>query len=346
MARIPVIDYESKVQIGDKTRFDGEKCFVTKDITDPMTGIKIALGSASAINVYDADPKKRYLDAVWEDWNWDIDSTLNRVYFTEDGVEKTATIPEDEYTFAELLTEIETQMNSAGDFDYVVGANERNEITISAGGNFGLIIRNRAGALLPTLGFKFDSDSDDSIFKGARVETARRKVVVTVETTASGPVVTGNSKTFYVELFTPESDYLFTSDQDLLAEEADIMKWVPKGRSTHLNVHRRAQQNILDWFDRNGYCDENGEKLDKWAVTDVSQVKLWSAYLALRFIFKSISNAIDDVFASKAEYYEKLEIEARNRAVLKLAFRTNTKEKGKVDADLSPSSWGGTLVRR
>lgn len=356
--RIAILDFEAKVQLGDKTRLDAAKSFVTKDIKDEITGIKIAPGSQAAIDVIDEDPRKWFLDWLWTDWKWDIDSSFDQLYFVEAGVEKVASVPAGEYSLATLLTAIAGAMTAAGDQAYTVTKNLRNEITVSAPGKFSLLVRNKDAALLSILGFELDSDKDDVSFKGVRVETSRRKVEVTVETTQvvgekddaenaeTDDIVTGESKTFYVELFTPESDYLFSSDQDLLAEEPDVMKWTVKGRSTHLNVHRKAQQHVVDWLDRNGYRDESGNALTKWNITDVGQVRLWSSYLALKFIFSSISNAVDDVFAEKSAEYEKLEVMARNRAVLELAFTTESELKGKTDRDLSPSSWGGTLVRR
>lgn len=349
MPRIPILDYEAKVQIGDKTRFDAEKSFATKDITAAISAVQIAPGSEDAIDVIDDDPRERWLDWVWTDWKWDIDETFNTIYFTVAGVEYEAVVDTGEFAVADLLVAIENVMTDSGAGAFEASVDDLNQITIEADVAFTIQVRNKDAALLSILGFKLDSESAKTSFVGARVETARRKVDVLIGTTIpSGGAEEDHedSKTFYVELYTPETDYLFSSDQDLLAEEPDILKWVSKGRSTHLSVHRKAQQHIIDWLNRNGYRDIDGESLTKWAVVDLDQVRLWSSYMALKFIFSGIKNAVDDVFGEKASAYEKLEVMARQRAVIELALTATSRTSGKPDKDMSPSSWSGQVVRR
>lgn len=349
MPRIAILDYEEKIQLGDKTRFDAQKSFVTKDIDEEISEIRIGPGVATPIDVYDeADERKWFLDWIWDAWTWDVDATFNKVYFTENGVEKTATLAVNNYTFDALLTEIATKMTAAGTQTYVVSKNLLNEVTISAPASFGLLNQNKDNMILPLLGFPLNLDPK-STFTGARVECSRRRIVVEVETTDGAdptPTLTAESKVFYVSLYTEQSDYLFSTDQDLIAEEPDIPKWVPKGRSSFLNVHRKAQQNIIDWLDRNGFRDADGNRLDKWSVVDREQVKLWSSYIALKFIFSGIKNSTDDVFDNKKDEYEGLEVMARNRAILDLAFTKEAKDAGVSNKNLTVSSWSGNIGRR
>lgn len=121
-----------------------------------------------------------------------------------------------------------------------------------------------------------------------------------------------------ISVVTSASDYLFSTDADLKLHESDILKWCEQGRSSFLNIHRRAQSIILKWLDKEGYVDINEEPFTKAAVVDIEEVKQWSTYLVLRLIFEGLSNAVDDVFARKAEYYSQLETEWRQRAILRL----------------------------
>lgn len=122
----------------------------------------------------------------------------------------------------------------------------------------------------------------------------------------------------YIKVYSELGDHLFSSDQDLIDEESDIMKWVPKGKNTFKNVHRRAQEKILEYLDRHGFTDIFENKYTKWAIKDFSEVNEWSRYMTLRMIFEDISNAPADVFKAKRTVYESEEIQARQRAILRL----------------------------
>lgn len=341
MPLIPILKFEEVIQTGDKTRFSAADSFKTPDLT-AITSATIAPGTQTPINVFNVDQVKWYLDWVWDDMKWDIDSTMNKIYFTESGSELTGTVASGEYDFAGLLTAIAAAMTLAGTQTYTVAKNLLNEITISAPAAFSFAVYGKTAALLSILGFPLDSGGRKVSFLGDRVDRSRRKVVITLDITPTAPV----SKTHYVQILTPETDYLFSTDQDLLAEEADVMKYPPKGRASFLNVHRKAQQHIVDWLDRNGYRDEDGNKLTKWHLPDRSQVRLWSSYLSLKFIFQGIQNAVDDVFSEKTNEYGGLEVVARNRAVLELGLKKESRDTGKTDKDISPSSWGGEVFRR
>jgi hypothetical protein len=140
---------------------------------------------------------------------------------------------------------------------------------------------------------------------------------VTVELTSTGSPTT---KDFTLTVVTAATDKLFSSDQDLIEHEPDIMKWVQAGRNSFLNIHRRAQERILAFLDEKGYTDTNGDRLDKDAVIDTQELKEWSAFMTLKLIFLGLSNSVEDVFMQKAKNYESREVEARNRSILRLDF--------------------------
>lgn len=139
------------------------------------------------------------------------------------------------------------------------------------------------------------------------------KTVSVRVTTDGAPTV----KTYEIEVIDVDDDKLFSNDQDLKTHETDILKWIQPGRNTYLDVHRRAQTLIFSYLDEKGITDQDGNKLTKAAVIDISEVKEWSTFLTLKLIFEGISNSTDDVFRFKAIEYAKKEYEARNRAVFR-----------------------------
>ena len=143
---------------------------------------------------------------------------------------------------------------------------------------------------------------------------ATRTVVVSLRITAGATTTVTQS----ISVVTSTDDYLFSNDYDIRALEPDILKYVPEGRKSYLNVHREAQKKILDTLDEAGYTDTEGNKLTKAAVVDISEVRAWSKYLALSFIFRGIYNAVDDVFAEKARHYESMASKAFDRAKIRL----------------------------
>lgn len=141
-----------------------------------------------------------------------------------------------------------------------------------------------------------------------------RLIVVSVRITAGS--VTTTSKT--IQIYTALDDYLFSNDLDIMGLEPDILKYVPQGKNSYLSVHREAQKKILDWLDEAGYKDTSGNRLTKDAMILLDEVRSWSRYLVLSLIFRSIYNAVDDVFVDKAKYYESLALKASSRAFLRL----------------------------
>jgi hypothetical protein len=138
-------------------------------------------------------------------------------------------------------------------------------------------------------------------------------VSVRITTNASPTVLT---KTVSVK--SVADDKLFSADQDLLAFEPDILKWVPDGRASFLNIHRAAKTKILEALDESGIVDSNGNKLTDAAVVDVTEVRAWSRDMTLSLIFKGLINQVDDVFTIKSKYYASEAEKRKNRAVLRL----------------------------
>lgn len=114
-----------------------------------------------------------------------------------------------------------------------------------------------------------------------------------------------------IEIISSVDDALFSSDEDLSTLEPDIMKWLPNGRSTWNNVHRKAQDSIMFELNKSKIFNADGSVLLKTQILDKQETKEWSIYLCLHYIFKGISNQVDDVFSAKAISYEAKAKEAK-----------------------------------
>lgn len=125
---------------------------------------------------------------------------------------------------------------------------------------------------------------------------------------------------------TASADYLFSDDADLFEVEPTIMKYLPDERNSFKYVHRRAQKHILDTYDQRRVWKEDGSKLTKLDLIDITEVSNWSTLLALGYIFQGLSNATDDVFDKKAKHYFKTAYAAEH-----LALRFDFNGDGELD---------------
>lgn len=142
-----------------------------------------------------------------------------------------------------------------------------------------------------------------------------RTASVTVRITTDGAPVTFSKD---IEILTAEDDKLFSEDSELVPYEPNILNWVQQGRNSYKNIHRAAQDRILAYLDENAFWDENGNKLTKEDIVDISEFEEWSKFMVLRLIFEGVSNATDDIFHEKALRYKELEFRARDRAIIRV----------------------------
>lgn len=331
MSIFSMLDFEGKVQVGDKTRLNASKSFVIKgqDVISELT-IKAGVG-AGAVSVYDTDPNERYLDWVYESFSIDIDSTNNSLIFNEGGSNLTATIDAGSYTLTTLAAEIATQMDAVGSNTYTVSVSN-SVITISTTSAFSLV----SCEILSQLFFDVTqpaSTSHESDF----IEYGTRIIEVFTD---NGTV--DDTKKFYQKVYSVEGDRLFCSDQDLTAHEPELMKWCVDGRSSFKDVIRRSQDLIIAWLDEKGYVNSYQEKFTKFDIVDLEEVRQMSIFMTLRLIMQGLSNQTDDVFSKKAKEYAIMETAARQRVILRL----DTNKDGIVDATEGVSIYSGNIFTR
>lgn len=331
---VPILHLEEKLQLKDLTRFDASKSILVKGTVNPINSIKIKPGAdASEVEVFNAVPKNWYLDWAFKDYAFDVDATNEELVFEANGLSYTTNVVNGTYTLANLLVAIKNAIEAiASPLSVSITVDYRNRITIAPSTPLNVLPNNTSKGLLVHLGF-----SEDGQLVSAPVEYGVRKVTLKVSSISEN-----ESISHYVKVYSQSGDALFSQDSDLVSEENDIMKWLPVGRSSYLNLHRTAQTQILDWLDRNGYVDDSGKKITKFAVVDKSDVNIWSKYLTLRLFFMGANNQVDDTFKEKAKYYEKLEIEARNRAILNFDLDGD----GKAEQVQGPDIGSGRLYLR
>ena len=140
-------------------------------------------------------------------------------------------------------------------------------------------------------------------------------VTVQVRVTTDGaPVVATKTVTIISEA----DDKLFADDDDLLAIESDIMKYVPEGRNSFKYVHREAQRECLEWLYTNGYTKADNSRFTKDDIIDLSEVNYWAKYMALRMIYEDLSRSAGDFFQTKAQEFENDEHKWRQKSVFKV----------------------------
>lgn len=335
----PVLEVEKSVQIQDKTRLDASKSFVSKGATAIST-LTITPGvGETPISVYNADANEWYLDWKFSSFALDVDSTNNKINFNEGGAELTATVTSGSYTLSTIAAAIETAMNAAGG-TYTVTIDKDEKMTITGLVAFELLPEtgtNRDTSILKYLGFREDSDTGALEQEGEVMDRWIRKVTLT-----AGDGSTTATEDQYIGVLQETGDALFSNDSDLASHEPDIRKYVPSGRSSFKNLHRRCQELIISWLDEQGYVNVYDEKFTKFDIRDIEEVRQWSTAMALKLIFRGVSNAVDDVFAAKAKEFGIQEIVHRNRSVL----RIDTDKDGVVDQTENLSVNSGVVVRR
>jgi len=113
---------------------------------------------------------------------------------------------------------------------------------------------------------------------------------------------------FTITVVTLASDSLWSTDQDLTSIKTSIKKWLPKGKSSFIYAHRRAQKRILALFDEKGITDSDGAKLTKAAFVDSSEANEASTFLTLHYIYADMSDSTEDIQGVLAvDFFNKFE---------------------------------------
>lgn len=125
--------------------------------------------------------------------------------------------------------------------------------------------------------------------------------------------------TIEINVLTEIEDKLFSNDSDIDPIESDISYYYKQGRNSHLDMHRVAQNDILEELYDRGVKDSEGNKLTKANILQTDELKAWSKYLVLYLIYKDQKKSVDDAITEKMNLYRGLATKAsQNKKFLKI----------------------------
>jgi hypothetical protein len=162
--------------------------------------------------------------------------------------------------------------------------------------------------------------------------------------TASVRINSTEVKAVTFKIVTAEDDKLFSTDDNLVDIEGEIMIYLRCGKSSFNNKHREAQKLILEELNSRGLRDEDGNEITKSNIAITKELNAWSRYLALYLIYFDVSVDQNSVYWEKAQRYKK----AAQKASMDRQFITidhsgdGTSENLYVDMSFTTS----TVVRR
>lgn len=116
---------------------------------------------------------------------------------------------------------------------------------------------------------------------------------------------------------------LFSNDNDLYKYEPEIDQYLPKKWSGWNLVHLEAQKYIMDWLDEKRIFNVNGAKYTVNDLMDKDQVRQFSLFKTLEFIFEGNVKVVGDLFSIKRDHYRQLANEKAARSQLSLDFNAN-----------------------
>ena len=315
MAIFPILESEVLIQENDKLRLDVIKSFVSDSTAISKWEIKASkLGS-----FIDVTSLSKRLDWAYA-FTVEVDTVNNKLDFKDGAGALVATLATGAYTLAALATEIKTKMDAAGTLVHTVAVSSDNKITISAPSAFSLLVdtgANAAASIFGEIGFSGDDLAGLATYTGEKIKRVNRTVSVKI-TNSDDPTPATNTISETIEVVSEIGDNLFSTDQQLVKHRHDVLKYIPDGRSSFKNMHRRVQELILAWLDTEGYVDYNSNKFTAESLVDVSEVSDWATMYALQLIFEELSNAIDDVYAEWAKKYEASAKVLKQRAILRI----------------------------
>lgn len=150
----------------------------------------------------------------------------------------------------------------------------------------------------------------DYLYEAAGDKTATLRITDQADNT--------KTTTETITVTTAATDALFSTDEDILEAEPDILRYLPEGKTSFLYAHREAQKRILAFLDENRIWKNDGTRFEKDDIVDIEEFVHWSRFLTLNMIFSQKIVSPDDFFALKADEYRGLMKSARSRATLRL----------------------------
>ena len=142
--------------------------------------------------------------------------------------------------------------------------------------------------------------------------------IITLRLTTSTATTETFTKTVNVLDLTAQK--LFSLDSDLYIIEPEIDQYLPKRWSSWNLVHLKAQEYIIDWLDEKKTFKRDGTKYGVNDILDLQEVKQWSTYKVLEFIYEGNSNIVGDISSVKRDKYRTMSDEKASRSQLSLNY--------------------------
>ena len=176
------------------------------------------------------------------------------------------------------------------------------------------------------------------------VYSAAETVTISVKVTSGlSPSEVTLVQTSTISVVSSATDALLSADQDLKVHESEIFDLLKAGRSSFKDVHRRARKLIIDQISEENRKNGTGNTIAITDIFDVTALKDWATFLALRLIMFDNSVSIEDRFERKADYYKAYENQAKFLSLSSVEFDED--QSGAADAK-SPNFSSVKMVRR
>lgn len=120
---------------------------------------------------------------------------------------------------------------------------------------------------------------------------------------------------YVITAITEEDDNLFSDDAMLYSYESELKKYLPEGRNSWKYLHRKAQEEILDYLYRNDKRNPDGSKITKDQIIE-DKLELWSTFETMLLIYQDIKTSNSEAFTEKLDDYDEKRGEARERYII------------------------------
>jgi hypothetical protein len=139
---------------------------------------------------------------------------------------------------------------------------------------------------------------------------------ISVRVTTDEPSV--KTMAFETEVLTEAQDNLYSTDSDIFAIESELRKYINPGRNSYLNIHREAQSRILAWLDLKRVWKNDNSQYTKNEINLLGELNKWSLYEAIHIIYTDLFLSVGDKFQEKMNQYRDLRNQERTRNTLRL----------------------------
>jgi len=146
---------------------------------------------------------------------------------------------------------------------------------------------------------------------------------------------------YTVESITPAVDNLLSDDSDIYSFENELRRYIPAGRNSWKYMHRKAQEEILDYFYRNAILNPDGSKVERSQLIG-DKLNNWSTYEAILLIYQDIKTSNAEAFNEKISDYSLKRADARKRYLIEY----DSNKDGNVDDEDSKIATTPTFFTR